>query len=391
MISQRSSGWGRFGARTGTIAAGVFALVALALPAAALAAPTGSIAGTVTDAGTHSGIVGVEVCARRFGEPEEGPKCEVTGPGGAYLIEELKAGEYGVQFLPGDLAYLGAEEEVTVEGGPLTGVDAELTAAAVIAGNVTAAGEPVEEGKVCAWRLPEGKKGLCELTDENGEYQIKFATPGSFGVEFQAVGGFATQYFDHRRHWREADPVTAAVGAIRGGVDAVLEPGGEIKGSVLSVAGTPLPEILVCAIEAVAGEPETCDETGIFGQYALRPLATGSYKVGFSVELGREFFGEELFLGEKDGFLTRFYDERTTLAAASPIGLVAPGVVSGINARLVATATPAALIPSAPAISTAVRKFKRCGRGFKKMKTRGKQRCVKVHRHHHRKRHGAGR
>lgn len=373
------------------VAAGACALVALAIPAAALAAPTGSIAGTVTDAGTHGGIEGVEVCAQRFGEPEEGPKCELTGPGGTYSIEELEAGEYGVEFLPGDLAYLGAEEDVTVGSGPLAGVDAELTAAAVIAGTVTAAGEPVEEAKVCARRLPDGRKGLCEFTDENGNYQIKFAAPGSFGVEFQAVGKFATQYFDHKRHWREADPVTASAGTIRGGVDAGLEPGGEIRGSVLSSAGTPLPEVVVCAIEAVAGEPETCDESGIFGQYALRPLATGSYKVGFSVELGREFFGEELFLGEKDGFLTRFYDEQTTLAAASPIGLVAPGVVSGINADLVSSTPPPVLAPPAPAISTAVRKFKRCGRGSKKLKIRGKQRCVKIHRHHHHKRAGTGR
>jgi hypothetical protein len=358
---------------------------------AALAAPTGSIAGTVTGADTHTGLEGAEVCASRFvegaeGEGEREQSCDETGPAGAYSIEAIEEGEYEIEFRPRELPYFDQYrgESVTVAAGPLTGVDAELAPAAVIAGTVTAGGPPVGEDRVCAWRLPNAEKGLCESTGEDGRYAIRFATPGSFRVEFQAVGDFATQYFDHKRHAPEAAAVAATLGAVHSGVDASLEAGGSVRGTVrASSTGAPLQEILVCAVEAFSLEPEACEETGVFGQYSLGPLATGSYKIGFSVELGREFFGEELFLGENDGFQTRFYNEQTSLAAASAIALLAPGSVAGIDARLFPTKPSSAVPPPVVGVlSPAAPKAKpmHCRRGFKKKKVRGKRRCVKVHR-----------
>jgi hypothetical protein len=375
------------------VACGCCALLA---PAPASAAPTGSIAGTVTGADTHTGLQGVEVCASHFVEIEEGEgewveSCDETDATGAYSIEALEADDYEVEFRPGELPYFGKyrEERATVGAGPVTGIDAELDPAAMIAGTVSANGQPVGEDEVCAWRLPDVKKGRCAPTGEDGHYAIKFETPGEFRVEFQAIGSFATQYFDHKRHGPEAEAVTATLGAVRSGVDAALETGGAIQGTVRASSGGPLQEVLVCAVEASSLEPEACDETGIFGQYSLDPLATGTYKVGFSVELGKEFFGEELFLGENDGFQTRFYDEQTSLAAASPISLVAPGSVSGIDARLFPSNPPTAVPPPTTAAPTpaalkpsprpAKPKPLHCRRGFKKKRVHGKQRCVKVH------------
>lgn len=371
--------------------------LALMAPASAEAAPTGSIAGAVTDAKTHAGIEGVEVCAYRLGGFEEGEEgsgfvCELTGSTGAYVIEELEPGEYEVEFWPGAQTYFGQyyEDFVTVAAGPVTGVDAELEPSAGVTGTVTAAGQPVEEALVCAWPLVEIEEeegGRCAETSADGSYGIWRLRPNDYRVEFRGGGNLAPQYYDHKGHWSEATPVTAALGTTKSGVDATLVPGGEIRGAVVSSGGTTLPEILVCAIEA-AGTVEQCDETGIFGQYALGPLASGPYKVGFSVELGREFFGEEAFLGEKDGFQTRFYNERTSLAAADPVGLVAPAVISGIDARLISSNPPAAVVlpAAAPTISTAVHKTTlRCKSGFRKKKVKGKQRCVKIKKRHHRK------
>jgi hypothetical protein len=319
------------------------------------------------------------------GEGEREVSCDETGPAGAYSIEALEEDEYEIEFRPGELPYFGEyrEESVTVTGGPITGVDAELTPAAVIAGTVTAGGPPVEEGRVCAWRLPNAEKGLCAWTGEDGRYAIRFATPGSFRVEFQAFGNFATQYFDHESHAPQADAVAATLGSVHSGVDASLEAGGSVRGTVLAGTGEPLQEILVCAVEAFGLEPEACDETGIFGQYSVGPLATGSYKIGFSVELGLEFFGEELFLGENDGFQTRFYNEQTSLSGASTIGLIAPGSVTGIDARLFptnpSTAVPPPVVPVLPPPAPKPRR-RHCRHGFKKKLVRGKQRCVKIHR-----------
>jgi hypothetical protein len=379
------SRWGK-GLFLAVVVCGCGALLA---PAAAPAAPTGSIAGTVTAADTHAGLEGAEACASRFVEIEEGEgerifRCDETDATGAYVIEALDEGEYELEFRPGELPYFGEYREgsVNVTAGPSTGIDAELAPAAMIAGSVTAGGQPAVEDRVCAWRLPNAEKGLCTRTEEDGRYAIRFASPGSFEVEFQATGSFATQYFDHKRHAPEADAVAATLGAVHSGVDASLEVGGRVQGTVRASSGPPLQEILVCAVEASSLEPEACDETGVFGQYSVGPLATGAYKIGFSVELGREFFGEELFLGENDGFQTRFYDEQTSLAAASTIGLLAPASVSGIDAQIFPSRTSTAVPPpTVTVVSPPVPRPRRlrCRRGFRKKMVHGRQRCVKIH------------
>lgn len=170
------------------------------LAPAAQAAPSGSIVGTVTAADTHTGLEGAEVCASRFVESEEGEgerleKCDEAGPTGAYSIEALEEGEYEVEFRPGELPYFGQYREglVTVADGPSTGVNAELAAAAMIAGTVTAGGQLADEDKICAWRLPSAEKGLCARAGKDGRYAIRFASPGDFRVEFQARKGNQAQ------------------------------------------------------------------------------------------------------------------------------------------------------------------------------------------------------
>jgi hypothetical protein len=383
LISSLASRWRQAGVAL------AFACCSLPAPSAT-AAPIGSIAGTVTAADTHLGLQGADVCASRQVEIEEGEgerveRCDETDPAGAYSIEALEEGKYEVEFKSAELPYFDQyrEESVTVSSGPSIGVDAELVPAAMIAGVVSAGGQPAAEDKVCAWRLPAAEKGRCAWTESDGHYAIRFENPGEFRVEFQAVGNFATQYFDHKRHALEADAVTAALGAIHPGVDASLEAGGWVQGTVRASSGPLVEEILVCAVEAISLEPEACDETGVFGQYSVGPLATGAYKIGFSVELGREFFGEALFLGENDGFQARFYDEQTSIAAANPINLLAPSLVSGVDARILpskpSTAVPPPTVTLLQPPSTHPRHL-HCRRGFKKKRVHGKQRCVRAHR-----------
>ena len=82
--------WGN-GVLVTAVVCGCWALA----PAAATAAPGGSIAGTVTAADTHTGLEGVEVCASRFVEGDEGEgereeECDETDPAGAYRSKRWK-------------------------------------------------------------------------------------------------------------------------------------------------------------------------------------------------------------------------------------------------------------------------------------------------------------
>jgi hypothetical protein len=405
--------------------AGVLAIAALlclaaVVPASALAE---SIAGTVTDAATHEPLAGIEVCAwaigpeepEGLGDPEEsgggapgvvgpGPSCAYTGSDGIYTVSDLAAGEYEVEFWDESGEYLpqsydGKEnwweaDPVTVGSEPVTGIDAELVRAGGIAGTVTrsADGEPVEEVEVCAWEAETEEFAGCGWTDFNGEYRIQL-DPGEYKVEFwPAWSGqnLAYQVYDRRDRWTEADAVAVAAEELTPGIDAELDPGAAISGFVSSAAtGGFLGSIPVCSIDANTGQLWTCTGTEPNGEYTLPFLSKGQYKVVFSIDFN-EWFGEEVFEEEDDGFPTEFWDNQTTLSAANVIPLTTGQAVGGIDAQLGSPSTPPAPVVTPPATVSpppATPRKRKCRKGFKKKRVKGKVRCVKRrhrrHGHHH--------
>jgi 5-hydroxyisourate hydrolase-like protein (transthyretin family) len=394
----------------GALAFGL-ALLALALlvPGSAIAA-TGSISGTVTDASTADPVEGIHVCAWELPEEEEF-ECDESAADGTYTVPGLAPGQYGIEFWPASQGYMiqfydGKElwseaDPVTVGTGAVTGKDAALQPGGRIEGTVTAAvgGKPVEEVEVCAWLVDGEEEELmrCFFTGADGKYELIGLETGEYKVEFwtgATAANLATQFYDHKYVWSDADLVPVTLGETESGIDAELDPGGEISGTVVAdSSGQPVDETVVCSIETATGFLWSCTETGFNGGYALTGLPPGGFKVGFSVEL-REFFGFEIEVGENDGFLTQFYNDKPTLAAAETLSLPVGGVFGGINARLdSSTTTPPPklpvvvppVVPRPPPVTLS--KPKRCKPGFKRKKVRGKVRCVKVKRHkrkHHR-------
>ncbi|HET7455366.1 MAG TPA: carboxypeptidase-like regulatory domain-containing protein [Solirubrobacterales bacterium] len=382
--------------------------VAAFAPAAASAVATGAIEGTVTGADTHEGIEGVEVCATRYGGAFL-EVCEYTAGDGTYAIEGLPAAEYEVGFWGNGTGYYTSfyPTAVVVEAEPVTGIDAELEHITAIEGTVTRSsdGAPLEEVLVCAFDLERGEYTLCEETAWDGTYALRGIEAGDYAIEFWP--GFtgqnlAFQFYDHRDHLPEADPVSVEAGEVVSGVDGELGPGGTISGHVYSNAsGAALEEIWVCAIDVASDELMVCNLTEPDGSYDLPILAAGQYKVVFSIDF-EEWFEEEFGEEEDDGFPTEFWNDQTTLAAAGAISLGAGGSVTGIDARLGPPATPSsggsatvqvqmppAGLPAAappvtvPPVTTA--KHKRCPKGFRRKKVRGKLRCVRRRKHHPRR------
>lgn len=381
-----------------TLVALVLVLGAAALgPAGASAAATGSIEGTVTGADTHEGIEGVEACAYTVEEGEEWwSRCAPTASDGSYAIEEVPAGEYEVAFWAEETGYLNGYYPglVAVGSAPVTGIDIELARAANIEGTVrrSSDAEPVEEVQVCAWHLGSNEFGDCDWTGPDGSYDLE-VEPGEYGIEFwPAWSGqnLAIQYFNHRDHWAEADPVTVEEGESATEVDADLGPGATISGHVFRAStGAGLEEIPVCAIDATSDELMVCNWTYEGGEYELPFLPAGEYKVVFSINFA-EWFEEEEF-EEDDGFPNQYWNNQATLAAANVITLTTGQSVSGIDARLgppapvsqppvIVTPPPAATLPITKA------KTKRCRKGFVRKKVKGRYRCVKRKKHRQRNR-----
>jgi hypothetical protein len=82
------------------------------------------------------------------------------------------------------------------------------------------------------------------------------------------------------------------------GIDAALEPGAEITGTVTGGStGALLGAVEVCAIPPGTATPASCDETNAAGEYTVTSLPTGSYKVSFRGQSTSAGYVEQLYDG----------------------------------------------------------------------------------------------
>ncbi len=369
-----------------------------ALPAVASAS---SISGTVTAASGGAPIAGIQVCQYESkGTIEE--SCVQTDTAGGYTLSGLPAGSYVVSF-SGDIQHLNYVNQrwngisegpgtpvVLGTGEARTGIDASMAEGASITGTVTDAESHagVAGFPVCAFADNlQGEYGRCAKTDSVGQYIINgLPAMPNYQVEFVGEGEFnyRTQYYDGSEDFHSFTKV--AVGApnsVTSGIDAALNRGAEISGTLTEV-GThkPLAGLRVDLLAPGTEEDLKYVFTDAAGHYAFRGRPVGTYVVAFSRPAG-QFDG--------DGFSTAFYRGVTAFAAATPLTISPPQVLTGIDGEVVNqfphTGTPiqVTLVP--------VPRQLRCRHGFHKKKVRGKPHCVRVHKkrhHHHRHRRHAG-
>ncbi|MCW2988839.1 MAG: hypothetical protein JWM24_1777 [Solirubrobacterales bacterium] len=363
-------------------------------PASAFAA--GSISGTVTAAGGGAPIAEVEVCAEGTGVTG-GFKCTETAGDGHYTIASLPAGSYKVEFWPQNgTNYISQYYDgkptrsqatpVTVSDGVDTpGIDAALVEGGRIAGRITdATTKSGIVGIIACASLVDEEFGRCVEAGSGGEYTIAGLTAGSYEVFFFDVGEEegAGEYLSqlYRNGQMELVPVT--LGSTTSGIDAALTKAGQITGTVTdALSGAGIGFSTVCARQAVTGETYECARTNGSGQYAIKGLPSGSYKVWFSPDVPEVV----------DDYIQQYYNGAGTFAQAMPITVVAPAVVTGINARLISRKAPAAT-PAAPQPIVRARDPRKahCRRGLKKVRVKGKARCVKIHRKHRHRSHRHG-
>jgi hypothetical protein len=318
------------------------ALAAVAVPLgvapSALAAEAGQIAGTVTNASTAEPINGVEVCAyEAYDGLGGGSGCAKTEPNGEYTIAPVKAGEYRVEFSARGRNYLpqlydGKESSsqaqlVSVASGQTTsGIDAELQEGAQIKGEVTAAPtqEAVDGLEVCAIAVGSGE-AWCGTT-AGGEYNVIGLPTGAyrvkFGGEFTHQFNYVPEFYDNKGSSSEAQTVSVLAGAVTSGIDAQLQEGGRIAGTVTLPGGGLnyyIGDVDVCAY-TLSGEFSGCGNPKLDGEYAIEGLASGEYKVGFSSE------GFDL--------LPQYYDDKSSLAEAQPVSVTVAQTTREVNATL---------------------------------------------------------
>jgi hypothetical protein len=381
--------------RLTTIAVTLCGALGLAVPSFAAA---GSMAGTVTTEGGGSGIQGVEVCLRPEPYSFEAP-CVQTDVNGNYKIDGLPAASYHVAFFTyvndlnfvpesyddkplnlagGDLVPVGATQNVT-------GINAELEEGGIIEGSAEDAetSGPAVGVEVCATSFFPVEYSACGITGADGSYAINALKTGEYAVSFEGWNNvnYLKRWYDEAEFSSLATkvPVTAGAPPVTG-IDAVLQPGSQVLGRVTEAGtGAALKDIEVCVYDP-AKVPSVefaspCDWTDAAGEYAIRSLPVGTYKVVFSQEPNSGFFSS-------DTFFEQWWKGAGSVNEATPITLAPPQSATGIDAQLVNMIQKPK--PDPIQVTFVPRpnfhKPKKCKKGFHKKKVKGgKKRCVRKH------------
>jgi RHS repeat-associated protein len=320
---------------------------------AAMVSP-GQITGRVTEEGSGDGVGGIDVCAVSTGSTFV-ERCADTGPSGEYAIASVPGGEYRVEFLPPPglnyvLQYYPGKpssqeaEPVRASAGSVTrNIDAVMQVGGEITGKVTAKGSeaPISGIEVCPSPVTsDGTFTPCARTDAAGQYTLEQLGTGEYRVTFSApfagALNWVRQTYDGHANASEGTPLPVTAGEIDDGIDAALEPGGEISGKVIR-AGTkaPIANVEVCAYSAETFEFEACAYTDAQGEYTVTGLPAGLEKV--------EFYNYE--------YVTRWYKEAEQSYEADAVPVETLHDTSGIDVALKSTNPIVPEVISPPSIS----------------------------------------
>jgi hypothetical protein len=391
--------------RTAAAVVGLGLCLGLIGAAPALAAEPGGISGRVVDAEELAGLEGVEVCAEAGFASSTPLVCDETefngSETGVYEIVGLEPGQYRVHFVyVADPRYVPQYylrtyriekarllqiEPGTVKGG----VSAALEFGGWATGKVTdGAGNALSEVEVCPRNelLPELDLP-CAMTEVKGKYATERLPPGAYRVFFSAPDedrgifpGESEEFFVEG--YNETPDV-----------DAKLELAATIEGGVSEAStGVPLAGIRVCALAPGSEAEVGCAVSGADGRYAIRNLHAGSYVVGFSVQRSEGGVPVE----PEDGFVRQYYEDKPSFADATVLNAAVPGLYQDVDGHLShgAEVFPGAsggsgstpwVPPGWPGGATNPKPRKLlCRKHLRKKLVKGKQRCVRVHRHHKR-------
>jgi hypothetical protein len=299
----------------------------------------GAIAGVVRAAGPHGApLQGMCVAALRTAASVQA--FANTRKDGTFRMEGLPAGRYTLVVNPGCnnhgnwLSY-NSPRPFPVRLGQTTVVHVFLQPGAILTGTVTSAATGLPLRGICVSVNDSNFDGT--RTGPNGTFYLDQITPGRFSVGFSGgcgnTGSYAPQWFPGRVHAYRAALVTLRGGQVTAGVNAKMQAGSDVAGTVTSAnGGAPLRNICIGVAPpgqiGLFGFPFIPDngQTRKDGSYLVQNLAAGQYQVVF-------FFCGFSF-DPMPGWVTQMYRQRPEAAGGGLLDVPAAATVSSINARL---------------------------------------------------------
>ncbi len=163
-------------------------------------------------------------------------------------------------------------------------------------------GEPIAGISVCAEGLTPQVGGDCDFnTDAEGKYSIGGLKAASYRVGFHVESNpslnYVQQWYNGKAHPEEADPVELAEGETRE-INAQLQTGGEFHGKVDDIkTSLPIEGVQVCAQllgYSQTGEVGYCGLSNAAGEFTVKNLGTGHYRLEFRTEGHVNYVEEQL-------------------------------------------------------------------------------------------------
>ncbi len=296
----------------------------------------GTISGTVVDAATGEPVF--DLCVEIFDSAGFFYGGDLTASDGSYTAGGgLRSGSYRVLFADCDRfspAYqfewykdkpdlASADPVAVLQGKDTAGINARVSELGKITGVVRDAstGQPISAGGyLCvSAQQQDGQTLRVGIVIENGVYTIGGLSTGEYKVHFYDCGlhTYVGEWYDNKPDQASADVVHVSVGQTTTGIDASLDVGGSISGTVTDAAtGLALPDMCV-RVDGL----ESFTTTGWDGTYRFGGLGTGSYKVEFS-DCYSGFYAPE------------WYDNKPDAASATPVNVSVGTDRTGIDAAL---------------------------------------------------------
>ncbi|MGD9906022.1 MAG: carboxypeptidase regulatory-like domain-containing protein, partial [Vicinamibacterales bacterium] len=275
-------------------------------------AQTGTVSGTVTNAATGATVAGGRVrlcpasglCVNSATTTADGTY-SVTVPAGTYYAFTTGFNTQGLlnEIFDDKACVLGCSDaEAIATGTPIavagaatvTGRNFALTPGGTVTGTITdaATGNPLAGVTVTLWtRLSAGTINFVAsaASDASGVYTVQAVRSGTYYATTGNTQGYINEIFNDifctgscnaTLAVASGTGIAATAGAVTGGVDFGLLPGGRITGTVTNQTSTlPMANVLVRALAPVNGAMTAFGSalTNGSGAYAIQGLPTGSY------------------------------------------------------------------------------------------------------------------
>jgi hypothetical protein len=195
-----------------------------------------------------------------------------------------------------------------------------------ISGTVTVAatGQPVEGALVTAFATVAPDPGdttphiLSAVTTGDGRYTITGIAVHDYQVRFSLYGStLATEDYRDAHIGDARTYVTVTDGEITPDIDAALEAGGGITGTIRTTRGWPIAGATACVSDR-QGAFSSCDGTDASGAYLVTGFDPGAHLVSFTVWQPVK--------------TVQYYDGAADAATATPVTVPAGTFVTGIDA-----------------------------------------------------------